>query len=131
METQPPPSDLDQLRDVIREDLRAGAIVDLPRVARRLGTSKRTLQRVIARGGGSFRDLVQGVRHQMALELLGRGDVTIEHVSAAVGYADSKALRRAFHRWGEPTPSSVRARLKSTPPPPPEAEPDSAVAQSA
>jgi transcriptional regulator GlxA family with amidase domain len=113
METQQhiAPSDLDRVRAEVREALATGAIVDLPRVACRIGRSPRTLQRVIASSGTSFRALVQDVRREMAFDLLARGELSIERVSWAVGYADPKALRRAFHRWGELSPSHVRRQL--------------------
>jgi AraC-like DNA-binding protein len=103
-----PSNDLTQLRAIVREDLQSGALVDLGRAARRIGTSPRTLQRTIAASGTSFRSLLQDVRREMALELLASGHLTVERVSEAVGYSDPKALRRAFHRWGQPPPSRLR-----------------------
>ncbi len=112
---------IERLRVVIREQLMNEQIVDLARIARQLGKSTRTMQRHIAARGTSFRDIVQDVRREIAMELLAQGELTVARVSDAVGYSDPKALRRAFHRWGAGAPS--QHRRKSSAPPPPTTEP--------
>ncbi|MBL8613280.1 MAG: helix-turn-helix transcriptional regulator [Myxococcales bacterium] len=107
-------SELVRLRDAVREHIAKDTIVDLGRVAAQLGRSTRTLQRRLAAHGTSFRDVVQSVRRDLALELLAKGDLTVARVSDAVGYSDPKALRRAFHRWGAGAPSRHRRRPAST-----------------
>lgn len=100
---------LARVEAVVKSYVDRNADVDLVTVARDLGTSKRTLQRVLASHGSSFRAVLQSVRRDKAQELLAGSALTVEKVSFAVGYADSKALRRAFHRWGRPAPSRYRA----------------------
>lgn len=108
-EVEASPDPLARVEAVVKSYVDHVADVDLVTVARELGTSKRTLQRLLAARGTTFRAVVQRIRRDLAQELLSSSALTVEKVSFAVGYADSKALRRAFRRWDRPAPSRYRA----------------------
>jgi len=85
--------------------------LDLADVARVLGLSARTLQRRLAEGGESFRDLHDEVRFQRARELL-LGGATTDDVAGALGYRDRANFVRAFTRWAGQSPSHFRTERR-------------------
>ncbi|MCU0685741.1 MAG: AraC family transcriptional regulator [Polyangiaceae bacterium] len=97
-----------RVRDLVRGELVAGE-ASLPRVARRLGVSRRTLQRRLEARGLTFEALVDGVRRSEAELLLRTTSLPILDVSEQVGYSDSRAFRRAFQRWTGTSPAKFRA----------------------
>lgn len=98
----------ERLLEIARAELVAGE-ASLPRVARRLGVSRRTLQRRLEARGQTFESLVDGVRRREAELLLRTTSLPILDVSEQVGYSDSRAFRRAFQRWTGVSPAKFRA----------------------
>ena len=78
---------------------------EIKQVARRLGTSARSLQRALMDEGTSFQEIRDEVRRSVALDLLEQRSLSIGEIAALVGYAQSSAFRAALHRW---TGSSAR-----------------------
>jgi AraC-like DNA-binding protein len=78
-------------------------------VARAMFVSKRTLARRLQAEGSSYR----AIREKLLAELAGRhlreSALTVEAVSALLGYGDTAAFRKAFHRWYGMPPSAFRA----------------------
>lgn len=72
--------------------------------ARLLGTTPRTLHRRLVAEGTSYREVVESVRHRMALELF-RKKGTVKEVAYLLGYTDIANFRRAFKRWEGVAPS--------------------------
>ena len=108
-----------------RRDLRARAenvIVELlpysapslDRVARRLGTSSRSLGRRLAEEGTSFKVLVDELRRELARRYLEQGVHRPKSIAALLGYKDLSAFHHAFRRWTGTTPAAAAAvgRLK-------------------
>ncbi|HEU4412906.1 MAG TPA: AraC family transcriptional regulator [Polyangiaceae bacterium] len=98
----------ERIRALVRAELAPGE-ASLPRVARRLGVSRRTLQRRLEARGLTFEALVDEVRRAEAELLLRTTSLPILDVSEQVGYSDSRAFRRAFQRWTGVTPAKFRA----------------------
>jgi AraC-like DNA-binding protein len=93
---------LDDVRLAVREGLPSGH-PDVATLARRLGTSTRSLQRRLAEEGTTYATLVDEVRRDAALELLADRHVTVEEAAFLLGFADARGFRRAFERWtGQP-----------------------------
>jgi AraC-like DNA-binding protein len=82
----------------------------LDEVARRLHVSTRTLKRRLADQGTSFSAILEGVRHQRALLLLGNRQMGLADVAGRLGYSDVANFARAFRRWTGQTPAAYRAR---------------------
>ena len=78
------------------------------RLARDLGMSERTFQRHLYELGTSHREIVDDVRHRLALELVARGDMPMAGVARELGFARVAAFYRAFTRWTGTTPRAVR-----------------------
>ena len=77
--------------------------------ARALGVSDRTLTRRLAAEGTSFLELLDEVRNEVALQLLGRRDVSLAEIAFLLGFSEPRAFHRAFRRWNGRTPGAVRA----------------------
>lgn len=94
----------------VRRRLRRGA--DWPAadvVAAEWGVAGVTLRRKLAAEGTSWQRLVDGVRHDLALKLLGDRTRSIEQVAASLGYGDARSLHRAFRKWTGAAPGAYRA----------------------
>lgn len=79
--------------------------------ARQLHMTPRTLHRRLLDEGTSFRELLEEVRHALAVEHLKSGRFSIEEIAYTLGYSDLANFRRAFKRWEKVAPSEYRARL--------------------
>jgi AraC-like DNA-binding protein len=90
-----------------------GAMIDEPaasfaRLARASGMSARSLQRMLALDGTSFKQLSDELRHERALQALLAHPGAISAAAADVGYAAQSSLSRAVRRWTGSTPKSLR-----------------------
>jgi AraC-like DNA-binding protein len=95
------------VRDAIRMGLSRGDF-GLAAAARRLGVSTRTLQRRLTEERLTFKDLVDEVRRTDGLSLVLSTDLQLLEISERLGYSESKAFRRAFHRWTGASPAGLR-----------------------
>jgi AraC-like DNA-binding protein len=73
-------------------------------VARRLAMSPRSLQRKLRERDLTFQRLLDQVRSDLAKEYLVRSGLSADEVGLMVGYAETRAFHRAFHRWTGITP---------------------------
>jgi AraC-like DNA-binding protein len=84
----------------------------LDRVARRLGTSSRSLGRRLAEEGTSFKELVDGLRRELARRYLEQGAYRPKSIAALLGYKDLSAFHHAFRRWTGTTPAQFRIGVR-------------------
>jgi AraC family transcriptional regulator of adaptative response / methylphosphotriester-DNA alkyltransferase methyltransferase len=92
--------------------------LSLHQVARRIATSSRQLQRVLAElAGSSFRAELQAVRMQHAAELLQTSHLPISEIAHRVGHRQPAQFSKAFRRHHGVSPSAMRraARAERTP----------------
>lgn len=82
-------------------------------VARRLNMSERSLRRVFAEEGTSFKELLTRVRIERARQTLASSDLSIEQVATASGFARSVSFYRNFKRFTGTTPSAYRAAARA------------------
>lgn len=80
-------------------------------IARRLGVSRRSLQRHLQERDASFAELVDATRREIALHLVAAADRTLCEVAFLSGFSDASAFTRAFRRWTGDTPSAHRQRV--------------------
>jgi len=83
------------------------SVPDLAAIAR---LSPRTLQRRVAEEGSSLRCVVEHARFRLAADYLQGSDATVTDIALELGYSDSTAFARAFHRMAGVPPSQFRAR---------------------
>ena len=77
--------------------------------ARLFHMTPRTLHRRLQDEGTSFKDILEQVRHTLAVEHLKTGQLSIEEIAYTLGYTDMANFRRAFKRWEAVPPSQFRA----------------------
>jgi AraC-like DNA-binding protein len=86
-----------------------GGDVSMEAVARRIGTSGRSLHRKLAEEGTRFVDLLDDVRQEFAKRYLARGTVTASEVAYLTGFQSPNAFFRAFKRWTGQTPKAFQS----------------------
>jgi len=77
-------------------------------VAKLAELSVRTLQRKLAEEGADFSDVVEQVRHELAVDLLENTDVTLTEIAGELGYSTLPNFSRAFKRWTGTSPGEFR-----------------------
>jgi AraC-like DNA-binding protein len=98
----------DSLASRVRALLVDEPAADWPRIAAALGIHPERLRRDLRQQGASLSAIREAVRRDMATRALLRGNRTIEEVSAALGYAESRSFTRAFRAWTGMSPSAYR-----------------------
>ncbi|MDH3790706.1 MAG: helix-turn-helix transcriptional regulator, partial [Rhodospirillales bacterium] len=78
-------------------------------VARELGMSSRTLARRLSEHGVTYRELLNDLRHQLALRYLKDGWHRNSQIAYLLGFSEISAFNHAFKRWTGSTPSNIRA----------------------
>jgi AraC-like DNA-binding protein len=78
--------------------------------ARLFHMTPRTLHRRLVSEGTSFRELLESVRHTLAVEHVKSGRFSLEEIAYRLGYTDLANFRRAFRRWEGLAPSEYRTR---------------------
>ncbi len=71
--------------------LPSGAVTN-QRVARELGMSQRTLARRLDNLGTSFGQILDGIRHQLALRYLGEPNARASQIAYLLGYSDGISI---------------------------------------
>ncbi|MCP2277464.1 AraC-type DNA-binding protein [Nocardia amikacinitolerans] len=103
---KPVPGPLEAFRTALDAILDQGE-PSLAAVAHRLAVSPRTLQRQLAEHDTGWRHEVDLARYERAKALLDQG-LTTATVADRLGFADDRALRKAFKRWTGSSPSTGR-----------------------
>src|SRR5262249_24071868 len=100
-------------RAAVLDELRGGD-PSIARLARRLGTSRRTLQRRLGEAGTAHMRLVADCRHQLARHYLGDVNLSLGEIGYLLGFAQPSTFHRAFRRWTGQTPTAFRAALNAS-----------------
>ena len=77
-------------------------------VARALGFSRQTLFRKLKSEDASYEQVLDALRHRMALRYLSGGRVSVNETAYLVGFSEPAAFSRAFKRWTGKSPREVR-----------------------
>ncbi len=83
----------------------------LASVAAQLSMHERTLQRHLAQAGLVFETMVDRIRRERALELLGDRRIPLAHVAGLLGYSEQSTFSRACRRWYGCAPGAQRRVL--------------------
>jgi len=87
--------------------------VQIAPVAKQLGMSVRSLTRHLAQEGTSFGEVLDHLRHRLALRYLRDKHASLQQIAWLLGYSETAAFNHAFRRWTGASPSRVR-NLKDT-----------------
>lgn len=85
-------------------------------IARSLGVSTKKLQRLLALENTSFSDILDEVRHTIAVRLLSESDAPISRVAGLLDYSTVAPFTLAFRRWTGVSPRAFRSARLSAPP---------------
>lgn len=77
-------------------------------IAEKLGVSRQTLYRTLKEEGVTFEQVLDELRHKLALEYLRGRKTTVNETAYLVGFSDPAAFSRAFKRWTGKSPSEMR-----------------------
>ncbi|HEY0973034.1 MAG TPA: AraC family transcriptional regulator [Solimonas sp.] len=78
-------------------------------IAQRLGCSARVLQRRLGERDQTFKDLVDEVRHALALRYIADPKLSLLDIAFLLGFSEQSGFQRAFKRWAGTTPGLYRA----------------------
>jgi len=98
------------LAQAIRDYLEEGACyaATIEEVAGFFCCSTSTLIRRLKRENSSYKAIVEALRKQRALELLGDESRSIESIAHQLGYSDVSNFSRSFKRWFGCAPGAYR-----------------------
>jgi AraC-like DNA-binding protein len=77
-------------------------------VAALLHMSPSTLQAKLARRGVSFQELLDGMRHELAMAYVTQSRLSITEIAIMLGFSNVSNFNRAFRRWTGKAPSEYR-----------------------
>jgi len=84
---------------------------NVDQMAQVLGISPRSLQRLLAREGTSYFQIIENIRMDRAKRLL-QTDLSQERIAEQLGYSDARSFRRAFKRWTNLSPGEYHQSRK-------------------
>jgi AraC-like DNA-binding protein len=77
-------------------------------IASKLGQSRRTLHRKLKEEGITFEQVLEELRHKLALHYLASKKVSVNETAYLVGFSDPASFSRAFKRWTGKSPREAR-----------------------
>lgn len=96
-----------RVRSALLEGLPSG-LVTMEAIAKKLGLSKRTLQRRIEAEATSYQQILQETREQLARHYLENTALSAAEISFLLGFDEPNSFYRAFRGWTGTTPEAVR-----------------------
>ncbi|MEM7050538.1 MAG: AraC family transcriptional regulator ligand-binding domain-containing protein [Acidobacteriota bacterium] len=97
------------IRRHIIDELESGSPdLSLESTARALHMGARTLQRKLRAAGTSYRQIVDRIRHDLAIDFLRQPSAQASDVALSLGFSELSAFDRAFRRWTRQSPSEFR-----------------------
>jgi AraC-like DNA-binding protein len=100
-----------RVRAALLEGLPSG-LVTMEDVAKKLGSSKRTLQRHMEAEGTSFQLVLQETREALARHYLEHAELPVAEISFLLSFDEPNSFYRAFRKWTGDTPERVRQQTR-------------------
>jgi AraC-like DNA-binding protein len=97
----------------LRAILAAGSDLPFDEAARRLGFSRASLARELARLGTSFLRVKDDLRRDHAIALLTETRLGLDEIGVRLGYSGARAFQRAFRQWTGTTAGTFRVGSRS------------------
>ena len=107
---QPTHDLVEQIKRRIQLLLGSGDI-SLERVASPLNISPRHLRRKLSQESTSYEQLVDEVRRETAIRMIGEGELSLTSIAYELGFLDPSSFTRAFRRWTDMSPTSFRQQV--------------------
>lgn len=86
--------------------------ISMEAVAVKMGVSRQTLYRNLKMEGVTFEQVLDRLRHRMALDYLQTRKVSVNETAYLVGFSDPAGFSRAFKRWTGVSPRDARTQKK-------------------
>jgi len=77
-------------------------------IAAKLNTSRQTLYRQLKGENATFEQVLDDLRHRMALDYIAAKKVSVNETAYLVGFSDPASFSRAFKRWTGKSPREYR-----------------------
>lgn len=90
--------------------------ISVERIACPLNISDRHLRRKLSQEGTSYEQIVDEVRRETAIRMIGEGQLTLTSIAYELGFLDPSSFTRAFRRWTNMSPTAFRSQLSHTAP---------------
>lgn len=85
--------------------------ISVERIATPLNISPRHLRRKLSQEGTSYEQLVDDVRRETAIRMIGEGELSLTSIAYELGFLDPSSFTRAFRRWTDMSPTSFRQQV--------------------
>jgi AraC-like DNA-binding protein len=82
--------------------------VSMDAIAAKLGQSRQTLYRNLKAEEVTFEQVLDALRHKLALHYLAGKKVSVNETAYLVGFSDPASFSRAFKRWTGTSPRDAR-----------------------
>jgi AraC-like DNA-binding protein len=82
--------------------------ISMDAIAAKLAMSRQTLYRALKAEGVTFEQVLDELRHKLALHYLSGKKVSVNETAYLVGFSDPAAFSRAFKRWTGASPRTAR-----------------------
>ena len=83
-------------------------------IAGQLGLSRQSLFRKLRAEGVTFEEVLDGLRHKLALRYLNGEDLSVKETAFRLGFSEPASFSRAFKRWTGTSPVAVRRKGQSS-----------------
>ena len=79
-------------------------------IANQLGLSRQSLFRKLKAEGVTFEEVLDGLRHTLALRYLTGEGLSVKETAFRLGFSEPASFSRAFKRWTGTSPVAVRRK---------------------
>ncbi|WP_258127381.1 AraC family transcriptional regulator [Achromobacter anxifer] len=97
----------DRIRRLLRNDL-SRELPSLVQVSALLAMTPQTLRRHLREEGQGFQALKDDLRRDVAVEYLGRHDLSLMDIAERLGFSEPSTFHRAFKKWTGVSPGEYR-----------------------
>lgn len=85
--------------------------ISVERIACPMNISPRHLRRKLSQAETSYEQLVDEVRRETAIRMIGEGQLSLTSIAYELGFLDPSSFTRAFRRWTNMSPTSFRQQV--------------------
>lgn len=85
--------------------------ISVERIAGPLNISPRHLRRKLSQENTSYEQLVDELRRETAIRMIGEGELSLTSIAYELGFLDPSSFTRAFRRWTNMSPTSFRQQV--------------------